>query len=135
TQLLGFRGAPGNTVNDATSYWISAHSTRVFVERVDVVSGVGWDRAAAAGPAALEFFDLRRVLTNLAVLDFGGPDHRMRLVSTHPGVTVDEVLAATGFELEGADDAATTRTPTNEELALIREVIDPDGLRYQEVPE
>jgi acyl CoA:acetate/3-ketoacid CoA transferase beta subunit len=133
-QLLGFRGAPGNTVNDPTSYWISAHTPRVFVERVDVVSGVGWDRAAAAGPGALEFFDLRRVVTNLAVLDFGGPDHRMRLVSTHPGVTVDEVAAATGFELARADPVATTRTPTDDELALIDGVIDPDGRRFEELP-
>jgi acyl CoA:acetate/3-ketoacid CoA transferase beta subunit len=40
-QLLGVRGAPGNTVNNRTSYWVPRHSTRVFVEEVDVVSGVG----------------------------------------------------------------------------------------------
>lgn len=132
-QLLGFRGAPGNTINDATSYWIPKHSSRVFVEAVDVVSGVGWDRAEAAGPAALEHFDLRRVVTDLAVLDFGGPGHRMRLVSVHPGVTVDEVLGATGFELARADEVGTTRLPTAEELRLIRTVIDPDGLRHKEL--
>ncbi len=134
-QLLGFRGAPGNTVNNATSYWIPAHSTRVFVERVDVVSGVGWDRAAAAGPAALEHFDLRRVVTNLAVLDFAGPDHRMRLVSVHPGVEPDDVVAATGFPLCVADEVGTTRAPTPDELDLIRTVIDPDGLRRRELPD
>ena len=94
-QLLGFRGAPGNTVNDPTSYWIPAHSPRVLVERVDVVTGVGWDRAAAAGPAATAHMDLRAVVTNLAVLDFRTDDHRLRLASVHPGVTVDEVVAAT----------------------------------------
>lgn len=135
TQLIGFRGAPGNTINHATSYWVSGHSPRVFVEKVDVVTGVGWDRAEAAGPAAIEFFDLRRVVTNLAVLDFGGPGHRMRLVSTHPGVTVEDVVAATGFELAMADDVAETRTPTDEDLRLIREVIDPTGQRFTEIPE
>ena len=40
-QLLGSRGAPGNTVNNRTSYWVPKHSPRVFVERVDIVSGVG----------------------------------------------------------------------------------------------
>ena len=45
TQLLGMRGAPGNTINDITSYWIPAHTARVFVAAVDVVSGVGYDRA------------------------------------------------------------------------------------------
>lgn len=133
TQLIGFRGAPGNTVNHATSYWIANHSPRVFVQEVDVVTGVGWDRAAAAGPAAVEFFDLRRVVTNLCVLDFGGAGHRMRLLSVHPGVDVDDVVAATGFELAMADPVTTTRQPTSEELLLVREVIDPRGLRDKEL--
>ena len=133
-QLLGFRGAPGNTVNDPTSYWIPNHSPQVFVEKVDVVTGVGWDRAAAAGPAATRYFGLRRVVTNLGTLDFGGPDHRMRLVAVHPGVTVDDVAAATGFELAIADDVAESRLPTDTELDLIRNVIDPTALREKEVP-
>ena len=133
TQLIGFRGAPGNTVNHATSYWVSAHSPRVFVESVDVVTGVGWDRATAAGPGAMEFFDLRKVVSNLAVLDFGGPSHRMRLVSVHPGVTVEEVVDATGFELAMAPKITETRRPNPEELRLIREVIDPTGLRRSEI--
>jgi len=135
TQLIGFRGAPGNTVNHATSYWVSAHSPRVFVEKVDVVTGVGWDRAAAAGRGATEFFDLRRVVSNLAVMDFGGPDHRMRLVNVHPGVTVQEVVDATGFELAMSPQIGESRLPTAEELRLIREVIDPDGLRRTEIPD
>jgi acyl CoA:acetate/3-ketoacid CoA transferase beta subunit len=133
TQLIGFRGAPGNTVNHATSYWVASHSPRVFVESVDVVTGVGWNRAEAAGPAALEFFDLRRVVTNLAVLDFGGEGRRMRLVSVHPGITVDEVTEATGFELALADPVPESRLPSPEELRLIREVIDPGGLRRTEL--
>ena len=48
-QLLGMRGAPGNTIQNATSYWIPSHSPKVFVEKVDVVSGVGYDRAAELG--------------------------------------------------------------------------------------
>ncbi|HET6812302.1 MAG TPA: CoA-transferase [Acidimicrobiales bacterium] len=133
-QLLGFRGAPGNTVNNATSYWVPNHSPRVFVEKVDVVTGVGWDRAAEAGPAASRFVDLRRVVTNLAVLDWETPERRMRLRSVHPGVTVDEVVAATGFELVVPDDVPESRLPTPEELRLVREVIDPAGLREKEVP-
>jgi acyl CoA:acetate/3-ketoacid CoA transferase beta subunit len=133
-QLLGFRGAPGNTVNNATSYWVPNHSPRVFVEKVDVVTGVGWDRAAEAGPAASRFIDLRRVVTNLAVLDWETPERRMRLRSVHPGVTVDDVVAATGFELVVPDDVPESRLPTPDELRLIREVIDPAGLREKEVP-
>ncbi len=133
-QLLGFRGAPGNTINDKTSYWVPNHSPKVFVERVDVVSGVGYDRAAQLGAEAARFHHLPRVVSNLGVFDFAGPDHRMRLVSVHPGVTVDDVSAATGFELAVDGDAPETRAPTLEELALIRDVIDPTGLREQEVP-
>jgi acyl CoA:acetate/3-ketoacid CoA transferase beta subunit len=135
TQLIGFRGAPGNTVNHPTSYWVVNHSPRVFVEEVDVVTGVGWNRAEAAGPAAFEFFEVRRVVTNLAVLDFGGEGHRMRLISVHPGVTIQEVLDATGFELAQADPVGESRLPTPDELRLIREIIDPDGLRRAELPD
>lgn len=132
-QLLGMRGAPGNTVNHPTSYWVPRHRTRSFVPRVDVISGVGYDSAAKAGPAATRFLDLRRVVTNLAVLDFGTPDHAMRLVSVHPGVTVDEVTASTGFELAVDGEVPQTRVPEPGELRLIREVLDPDGARYREV--
>lgn len=132
--LLGFRGAPGNTVNHPTSYWVSRHGPRSFVSTVDLVCGVGYDRAAAAGPAAMRYHELRRVVSNLGVFDFDTPDRRMRLVSVHPGVTVDEVVAATGFELV-VEDVRETRLPTKEELELIRTVIDPHGLRSAEVRE
>lgn len=132
-QLIGVRGAPGNTVNHATSYWVPRHSRRAFVPRVDVVCGVGNDSAAAAGPAASRYHDLRVVVTDLAVLDFGGPDGSMRLVSVHPGVTRAEVEEATGFELAGEADPPQTRLPGEEELRLIREVLDPGGLREREV--
>ena len=132
-QLLGFRGAPGNTIQNTTSYFIPKHTTRVFVPKVDVVSGVGYDRAAKLG-AAGRFHRLRHIVTNLGVLDFETDDHRMRLRSVHPGVTVDEIVAATGFELVVPSSVPDTRAPTPDELALIREVIDPHGLRDQEVP-
>ncbi len=134
TQLLGMRGAPGNTINDKTSYWIPAHSTRVFVPTVDVVSGVGYDRASALGADAARFHELGYVVTNLCVLDFTSPDHRMRLRSVHPGVTVDDVVAATGFELTIDGDVPESRLPTDDELHWIRDVIDPNGLGEEEVP-
>lgn len=133
-QLLGMRGVPGNTVSHPCSYWVPRHSPRVFVPRVDVVCGVGYDRAAAAGPAATRFHDIRRVVSNLGVFDFDTPDRSMRLVSVHPGVTVDDVVAATGFELAAADEVPRTRLPTPRELELIRTVIDPRGRRHAEVP-
>jgi acyl CoA:acetate/3-ketoacid CoA transferase beta subunit len=134
-QLIGMRGAPGNSVCHPTSYWVARHGTRTFVPRVDVVCGVGYDSAAAAGPAASRFHALRRVVTNLAVLDFSTPEHTMRLVSVHPGVSVGEVVASTGFELVIDGDVAQTPTPAADELRLIREVIDPHQVRYREVPQ
>jgi acyl CoA:acetate/3-ketoacid CoA transferase beta subunit len=133
-QLLGFRGAPGNTINNFTSYWVPNHSPKVFVEHVDVVTGIGYDRAAAAGPAATRYHGLRHVVTNLCVLDFETSDHRMRLRSVHPGVTVDGVVEATGFALVVPDDVPTSRLATDEELALL-ERIDADGARFTEVPD
>ena len=132
-QLLGVRGAPGNTINHTTSYFIPNHSPKLFVDQVDVVSGVGYDRAAALGPVASRFHEIRRVVTNLAVLDFETPDHRMRLRSVHPGVEVDQVVEATGFELVIDDTLSESRLPTDEELRLIREVIDPNDTRKSEV--
>jgi acyl CoA:acetate/3-ketoacid CoA transferase beta subunit len=132
-QLLGVRGAPGNTVNHPTSYWVPNHSPRVFVERVDMVSGVGRRRAAESGSEAVRFHDLRWVITSLAVMDVEARTQSMRLRSVHPGVTVGQVVEATGFELIVADDVGDTRLPTDEELHLIREVLDPTGLRDGEV--
>jgi acyl CoA:acetate/3-ketoacid CoA transferase beta subunit len=133
-QLLGFRGAPGNTINDATSYWVPNHSPKVFVEHVDVVTGIGYDRAAELGPQAARFHRIPRVVSNLGVFDFETPEHAMRLRSVHPGVGIDDVLAATGFELVVPEDVPESRAPTAEELALIRDVIDPNDLRGKEVP-
>jgi acyl CoA:acetate/3-ketoacid CoA transferase beta subunit len=133
-QLLGYRGAPGNTINDTTSYWVPNHTPAVLCARVDTVCGVGYDRAAALGDRAARFHEIRFVVTNLAVLDFETDDHRLRLRSVHPGVTAAEVQDATGFDLVIPDDVPSTRLPTPDELELIDTVIDRGGLRFTEVP-
>ncbi len=58
-----------------------------------MVSGIGYDRTPPA-------HELRLVVTDKAVLDFRTPDHSMRLVSAHPGVSVEQVRELTGFELD-----------------------------------
>lgn len=131
-QLLGMRGAPGNTINHPTSYFVPNHSTRVFVERVDVVSGVGYDRARKLGEVA-RFHRLVRVVSNLGVFDFAGPENSMRLCFVHPGVSQAEVERATSFQFAIAPDLQNTREPTSEELRLLREVIDPQRLGAQEI--
>ncbi|SDT51376.1 CoA-transferase subunit beta [Actinoplanes derwentensis] len=124
SQLLCVRGAPGNTVNHPVSYWIPRHSPRVFVENVDMVSGVGHDRNA---------HEIRLVVTDLAVLDFATPDRSMRLRSTHSGVTVGDVVAATGFTLTIPERVSQTREPTGAELTLIRDHLDPSNAREREI--
>jgi acyl CoA:acetate/3-ketoacid CoA transferase beta subunit len=131
-QMFGVRGAPGNTINHATSYWVGNHSARVFCDHVDVVSGIGWNKVDPANPA-YRFVNVFRVVSNLGVFDFGGPDHSMRALSLHPGVESDEVRENTGFEVAGLSDAQHTRLPSAEELTLIRERIDPKSLRDKEV--
>ena len=125
-QLLGVRGAPGNTVNHPTSYWVPNHSARVFVEHVDFVSGVGY-------PSPTPFHEIRRVVSSKGVFDFETPDRTMRLRSFHPGVSVDEIAEATGFPLVVDAGVEETRLPTDEELRLIRQVLDPGDLRGAEV--
>jgi acyl CoA:acetate/3-ketoacid CoA transferase beta subunit len=127
-QLLGVRGAPVNTLNNPTSYWIPRHSRRVFVERVDMVCGVGYDHAEGA-----RHHRIPRVVSDLGVFDFATPDRSMRLAALHPGVTVEQVREATGFELAVPGEVPPTREPTAEELRLIREVVDPAGTRTREV--
>lgn len=109
-QLLGARGAPGNTVCHTTSYWVPRHSRRVFVPKVDYVCGVGTDRGAR---------ELRRVVTDLCVLDFEAADGGMRVRSLHPGVSLERVLDQTGFDLHVPEIVPETRGPTPDERAWI----------------
>ena len=132
-QMFGVRGAPGNTINHPTSYWVGKHSKRVFCKNVDIVAGVGWDKVDPENPA-FKYLNVYRVVTNLGVFDFGGEGHTMRALSLHPGVTAAEVAENTSFEVAGLDSAAVTREPTAEELRIIREVLDPKSLRDREIP-
>ncbi len=116
-------------------YWHPDHSRRSFVPRVDFVSGAGY----LAGGDARERLGLaggpRVVVTNLAVLDFDPVTKHMRLASLHPGVTLEEVRDATGFELPApAGPLPVTAPPTPEQVRLLREVIDPEGLRRSGMP-
>jgi acyl CoA:acetate/3-ketoacid CoA transferase beta subunit len=122
-QLIGSRGAPGNTVNHATSYWVPNHSRRVFVDEVDFISGVGNNRGAAG---------IKRIVTNLGTIDFVTADRSARLRSVHPFHSVDDVVSNTGFPLE-TKDVTESRSPSDEELKLIREVLDPGDLRDTEL--
>ena len=92
-QLLGVRGAPGNTVNNPTSYWVPAALDRGCSSKPSTACRASATTAPRLrGRRRREFHEIRRVISNLAVLDFETPDHAMRVRSVHPGVTVDEVV-------------------------------------------
>ena len=85
------------------------------------------------GRAPTRYHDVRVVISNLGVFDFDTPDRVIRVRSLHPGVTVDDVRGATGFDLVVPADVATSRLPTDDELDLLRRVLDPRGARDREI--
>ena len=110
-----------------TIIYIQHHDPRVLVDKVDFVSGPGHspDRAKWAVPTSQGPY---LMVTPLAVFDFDTPDKQARLVSVHPGVTVEEVLAKTGFKPLLADPVVKTQSPSVEELRILREDIDLNGV-------
>ncbi len=129
TAGLGDMGSIGKQLY----YWNPNHNPRAIVDRVDFVSCAGWlgggDERRALGLAG----GPELVITNLCVMDFEPTSRHMRLKSLHPGISIEQVQAATGFEVLVPDGAiGLTRVPTEHEVHLIRHVIDPDGMRLRE---
>lgn len=107
---------------------IRQHDTKRFVPKVDFLTTPGY----LNGPKAREKAGLPpntgpyRVVTNLALLDFEPDSKRMRLIGLNPNVTVEQVKQNTGFELLVADNLITNPEPTDEQLRILREQVDPD---------
>jgi len=128
-QLIGVRGFPGNTIHHANSMFVARHDRRCFVSgEVDMVAGVGYRPERWQAGWKAEHVDLRLIITNLCVMDFGGPEHAIRLVSLHPGVELAEVQDGTGFPLHLPQNIPHTPEPSAEQLEVIRS-LDPHGLR------
>jgi glutaconate CoA-transferase subunit B len=128
TQMLGARGFPGNGIYHANSMFIPVHSARVFVAgEVDRVSSPGYNPARRIAGGNYSAIDLKRIVTNLCVMDFGGPDLAARVIALHPGVRFADVQAATGFDLIDAV-AGETASPCDEALAIIAS-LDPHNIR------
>ena len=124
-QLLGVRGFPGNFINHKNSIFIPNHSVKTFVNgEVDMVSGMGYKNKQLSNGK----FEIKVVVTNLGVFDFNGTDNSLQLLSLHPGASVDDVKLNTGFEISISSETITPM-PSEEELILIREVLDPKGIR------
>ena len=134
-RLPGTGGIP-----DVTTYltdiclYVPRHSRVTFVPNLDFHSGLGHNpaRTRGEGPSFL--------VTDLGVFDFAPENNsnpliqrkRMRLISYHPGVEISRIQAKTGFDLITAPDVYQTIPPTPEELRLLREEIDPLGIRRLE---
>ena len=128
TQMLGVRGFPGNTIYHPNSFFFPSHTPRTLMAgEVDMVSGVGYNPAKRVAGGNYSGVDLRLIVTNLCVMDFGGTDHAIRVISLHPGVTFDDVQEATGFPLEQGEMIETS-LPGSEELELIAG-LDPHNIR------
>jgi glutaconate CoA-transferase subunit B len=110
--------------------YVNEHSPRVFVERCDFVSTVGWGRGGAGARRALGLpgGGPRYCVTPLAILDFEEQSKRLRLRSVHPGIAVEQVVANTGFALIVPERVPVTEAPTPEELDILRRRVDPQGL-------
>ena len=128
-QMLGVRGFPGNSISHANSFFVPAHSKRVFVEgEVDTVCSIGYNNDRLPRGLSFDDIDIRLVVSDLCVMDFEPKSKQMRLLSTHPGVSVQDVLDNTGFDLAMADTVIETPLPTDAQLAVISK-LDPNNLR------
>ncbi|MFM1859163.1 MAG: hypothetical protein RL133_663 [Pseudomonadota bacterium] len=125
--ILGVRGLPGNSISHRNSFFMPSHSKRVFVSRVDMVSGAGRDPAQWPDGRVPELqFGL--VISNLGVFDLEAPVGQMRVVSLHPGVSLDMVAEQTGFSLLHDAASSITPLPTEEQLDVLRR-LDPHDFR------
>jgi acyl CoA:acetate/3-ketoacid CoA transferase beta subunit len=124
-RLPGTGGIPDVSVHSDQMYlYVPRHSRAVFVSRLDRLSGMGHHPARKRGRGP------RYLVSDLGQFDWA--NRRMRLVSYHRGATISHIQAKTGFELEIAPDVHETPLPTAEEIRLLREEIDPLGVRRLE---
>jgi len=131
TRLPGSGGACEIAINARQVFVIMRQSSRSFVEQIDFRTSAGnLGGAAVAERIRREQGWIGRgpsvVVTDLAIWHFDETGE-MRVDSLHPGATLDDVRAATGWEPRVSDALAATPAPTDDELRLIREELDPGG--------
>ena len=104
-------------------------SKRTFVSRVDFVTSVGYlDGGDSRARAGLEPGGPCKVITDMAVFGFNAESKEMQVESLHPGVTLEEVLDAMSFRPLEPKSIGQTGLPTREQVRLIRQEIDPNGV-------
>ena len=126
-RLPGSAGIPDVTVyEENVCLYVPRHGRHTFVPALDFRSGLGHDAARTRGSGP------RYLVSDLGQFDFGGENGRLQLTTYHPNITPQHIQAKTGFPLEIAADLHETAPPTAEELHLLREKIDPLGIRTLE---
>lgn len=126
-RLPGSGGIPDVTVfEENVCLYVPRHGRHTFVKELDFLSGLGHSphRRTGRGPQYL--------ISDLGQFDFDPPHGRMRLLSRHPGIPVSRIRAKTGFRLVIPDEVPETAPPSAEEVRLLREEIDPLGVRVLE---
>lgn len=105
------------------------HDARTFVEKVDYIAGVGYP----GGLDGRQRLGLPRggpefVITPKCIFDFDKIEGRIRVRSIHPGVDPDDLRASTGFDIGNLNGVPLTPAPTEDELRVLREEVDPRGI-------
>mgnify|MGYP005838891269 CR=1 FL=1 len=125
-RLPGTGGIPDVTpTSDHIYLYVPRHSRVTFVQELDFISGLGHTPARQAGSGP------RYLVSDLGQFDWA--EGRMRLITHHPGVSVAHIQRKTGFDLAIASDVHETPAPTADEVRLLREEIDPLGVRKLEL--
>jgi len=124
-RLPGAAGIPDVSIHsDQMCLYVPRHSRAIFVRELDWLSGLGHHPARQHGSGP------RYLISDLGEFDWA--NGRMRLTAYHSGTTIQHIQAKTGFELDIAPDVHETIPPTQEEVRLLREEIDPLGVRRLE---
>jgi glutaconate CoA-transferase subunit B len=129
TRLPGSGGACEIAINAQRTFMIMRLKRRAFVDKLDFLTSpghlTGGDSRARLG---LPGGGPELVITDKAILNFANPEREMQLSELYPGVTVSDVQAEVGWPLRLTETIKETAAPTTEELHLIRDEVDPQGM-------
>mgnify|MGYP003618667948 CR=1 FL=1 len=129
TRLPGSGGACEIAINARRVFMIMRLSKRAFIPKIDFLTSPGHlDGGDARQRLGMPGYGPDKVITDRALFTFDNPEREMMLVELAPGETIENVQAVVGWPVRVADEMRQMETPSTEELTLIREELDPQGL-------